>query len=168
MGCSAKPKLKDLDPHLEISDGLPPTQQLHANWPDGLKRQVARHFYGMSPAQIRAEEEKERLRHHRRRSTKLPGSVDAVDGANGEQAAGATTDGANSASPRGSAIRGPEVLPHGLEIRIRNCEHDHSRTVVGRHTTRIRGKEESTARQTMLLGKIHAEAKKRFEQDCIL
>merc|ERR1719217_1089119 len=57
-------KLRDLDPHIDISASVP-TQRLHSNWPDGQRRQLARHFYGLSPAQILEEEEKERLRARR-------------------------------------------------------------------------------------------------------
>merc|ERR1712096_95543 len=56
-----KQKLRDLDPHINISETVP-TQRLHSNWPDGQRRQLARHFYGLTPAQILEEEEKERLR----------------------------------------------------------------------------------------------------------
>lgn len=174
LRATGKAKLRDLDPHLELSDTMPPSQHLHGNWPDGLKRQVARHFYGMTPEQIRGEEEKERLRHHKQRTaTKESGNEDVADGAAGEQGAAAgAADGASPASPRnnrrkapvrGPAIRGPDVLPHGLEVRIRNGDNQHGRAVVGRHTARIRGHGECTARPTMMLGQIHAEAGRRFE-----
>ena len=53
--------MPDLDPHIDISRSVP-TQRLHNNWPDGQRRQLARHFYGLTAAQILEEEDKERLR----------------------------------------------------------------------------------------------------------
>jgi hypothetical protein len=59
------PQVRNLDPHLDISNVVP-TKRMHANWPECKRRQLARHFYGMSPEQILAEEEKERLREQRK------------------------------------------------------------------------------------------------------
>lgn len=78
-----KVALRDLDPHLDPSEYSLPTQRLHSNWPDGLKRQIARHFYGMTHAQILAEEERERLRDHQRRRSgafKDGGTEGSADG----------------------------------------------------------------------------------------
>mmetsp|Transcript_26569 Transcript_26569/g.76570 ORF Transcript_26569/g.76570 Transcript_26569/m.76570 type:complete len:620 (+) Transcript_26569:327-2186(+) len=60
-----KVKLRDMDPHISVPASRAPTQRLHCNWPDGLKRSIARHFYGLSPAKILEEEERERLKEQR-------------------------------------------------------------------------------------------------------
>lgn len=177
LKAGAKVKLRDLDPHLDISHAVP-TQQMHSNWPDGLKRQVARHFYGMSHAQILEEEEKERLRDHRSRGTlingKEGGAEDLADGAANDQVAAATapspamsTAAAGSTqglsqSPRRPGRRGVgggAMVAHGLEIRLKNSDRA-ERVVVGRHTERTRGKEEGAVRPCMLLGQQAASPKK--------
>merc|ERR1712217_147445 len=100
-----KVKLRDLDPHLEVLEARPPSQQLHGNWPDGLKRQVVRHFYGMTPEQIRNEELKERLRHHKQRATLKDIGLEDLADATGEQGAAAGGNGANVGSPGANARR---------------------------------------------------------------
>lgn len=101
---SGKVALRDLDPHLDPSEYSLPTQRLHSNWPDGLKRQIARHFYGMTHAQILAEEERERLRDHQRRRSgafKDGGTEGSADG--GEEpgtVVGAATS--SAATPQGT------------------------------------------------------------------
>jgi len=171
LKAGAKVKLRDLDPHLDISRAVP-TQQMHSNWPDGLKRQVARHFYGMSHGQILEEEEKERLRGHRSRGTlingKEGGAEDLADNAGNDQVAAATapsiagsTQGL-SQSPRRPGRRGVgggAMVAHGLEIRLKNSDRA-ERVVVGRHTERSRGKEEGAVRPCMLLGQQAASPKK--------
>jgi len=197
-----KVALRDLDPHLDPSEYSLPTQRLHSNWPDGLKRQIARHFYGMTHAQILAEEERERLRDHQRRRSgafKDGGTEGSAEG--GEEPAtvvGAatssvatpqgTTGGDKSGAPpvvatdhrmggqhqpaaprsmaEGSGGRAAprssiDVMAHGIEIRIANSDRPSVRAVVGRHTQRIRRRqEESAARPCMLLDKLHAERKR--------
>lgn len=180
----AQALLRDLDPHLESYDNVP-TQRMHSNWPDGPRRQLARHFYGMSPARILEEEEKERLREqlaHRARTKSVVtkselGTEDSVDTAAGGEAAAAAAAAATATEPaapsspltarareraraleRGLACgtEGGQVN-HRLEIRIKNTERAH-RVVVARHTDRLRGPEEAATRPTVMLGKLSAGA----------
>lgn len=184
LHAGAKQVLRDMDPHLESYDSVP-TQRMHSNWPDGPRRQLARHFYGMSPARILEEEEKERLREqlaHRARSKSVVtkselGTEDSVDTVGGGEAAAAAAAAATAAEPvtpsspltarakeraraleRGLAC-GTEggKVNHRLEIRIKNTERAH-RVVVARHTDRLRGPEEASTRPTVVLGKLHAES----------
>jgi len=189
--------LRDLDPHMDPSEYSLPTQRLHSNWPDGLKRQIARHFYGMTHAQILAEEERERLRDHQRRRSvafkdggtegsadggEEPGTV--VGGTTPEQGTtGGDKPGASAVVATDHRLSGPDqpaapriaegiggrtaprngidVMAHGIEIRIANTNRPSVRSVVGRHTQRIRRRqEESAARPCMLLDTLHAERKR--------
>jgi len=166
---SATVRLRDLDPHLDTSDAVP-TQHLHSNWPDGLKRKVARHFYGMTHAQICAEQRRERMRDQRRSETKESTPEDLSETA----AAGETGDErehrlgtrrvseATVGSRRAREILtsgSPAIMEHGLEIRIRGSDRPSVRVVVSRNTPRVRRKDESAARQTLLLDKLNAERK---------
>lgn len=174
-GVKATPraKLKDLDPHVSLA-GIAPSQRLHSNWPDGLKRQVARHYYDMSPGQILDEEEKERLRDYQSRASRKETGTGDMSEVDPLATGGSTQSSAKSRSPflmltKGSPERlarerqlkrstaGMGKVAHGLEIRIKNTERA-GRFVVGRHTERARGREEAAARPTMLLDTLTANA----------
>lgn len=153
-------RLRDLDPHLVGSDVVP-TQRMHNNWPDGPRRQLARNFYGMSPARILEEEEKERLQEkafYARKTKDAELTSEAVD-ANASDPNSPKAKARQRNLERSLAI-GAEggVITHRLEVRIRNVDRA-ERVVVGRHTDRMR-RNESACRQTQLLDKLLAERKK--------
>lgn len=155
---SLSKKLRDLDPHIDISESVP-TQLLHSNWPDGLRRQLARHFYGLSPAQILEEEDKDRARERRAVRGKdaiveVYGETTTDDGVVDE------TRAAKAKSRREAQRRGLErsfaraddgVMHHRLEVRIRNIARS-DRVVVGVTT----GPGESTSRPCTILDELHA------------
>lgn len=173
---AAKQKLRDLDPHIDISKSVP-TQRLHSNWPDGQRRQLARHFYGLSPAQILEEEEKDRLREQGAvQRKKDPSAEEGEAGAEkdasgehggdgkGEEAAGDQMRSAKAKARREAQRRGLErsfargadsgLNFHRLEIRIRNVNRP-ERVVVGRPTERMNG-DGSEFRKCVLLDSLHA------------
>jgi len=180
---SGKLVIRDLDPHLDL-DQSAPTQRMHSNWPDSARRQLARHFYGMSPTRIFEEEEKEWLREEqlrRARSKSAKSELDTEDAEDNGSPTGASTSPAvalattddsqmsamhraqKQAIERRQAIerslqRSSQVVPHRLEVRIKNTERPH-RAVVTQHTVRLRGSEEANCRRTLLLGKLRAERK---------
>lgn len=151
-------KLRDLDPHIDISESVP-TQRLHSNWPDGLRRQLARHFYGLSPAQILEEEEKERIRERRAVRGKDPtaemNGETATDEAVVDEARSAKAKARREAERRGLersfARADGGVMPHRLEVRIRNVARP-ERVVVGLTT----GHGESTSRACTILDELRA------------
>jgi hypothetical protein len=159
-GSTRKQKLRDLDPHIDISETVP-TQRLHSNWPDGERRQLARHFYGLTPAQILEEEEKERIRDEKTVLRKKDASIEEGEGAadkdaSGEPGGDAKTDEAAMDEIRAAKTKakrdaerriknlernfargtdGGEIY-HRLEVRIRNISRP-ERVVVGRPTQRM-------------------------------
>lgn len=163
-----KVKLRDLDPHVSLA-GTAPTQRLHGNWPDGLKRSIARHFYGLSPGKILEEEEKERIRDLSKNKVKESASADPADDPSSEPASPTSPGKARSAwleplrkgSPERIAqerriarsVAGVGMVAHGLEVRIKNSDRP-GRVVVGRHTSRARGREEAAGRHTLLPDKL--------------
>lgn len=180
LRAGARAVLRDLDPHLGNANTVP-TQRLHGNWPDGLRRQVARHFYGMSPAQILEEEEKERQRDLRRTRTGIKdldsepgaaensGDTEPASPTAPESPCGAVS--ATTGSPKNKArvraldrclARGVEggVIAHSLEVRIRNVEQP-ERVVVSRKTEQARAPRiESAMRPCMLLDAARASPHK--------
>jgi len=165
----AKQKLRDLDPHIDISASVP-TQRLHCNWPEGQRRQLARHFYGLTPAQILEEEEDGRLREQGAVQRKKDPTADEGDmGADkdssatdaNEESAVDETRTAKAKARREAERRGLERSFartadggqnfHRLEIRIRNVNRP-ERVVVGRPT----GGDESKFRKCVLLDSLQA------------
>lgn len=136
--------VRALDPHLDTSVAVP-TRRMHCNWPDGLKRQIACHFYGMDPAQILEEEDKERLNHRK------PTTDGEEARAQTPRRAGQKADQRTEALERslGRGVEDDSML-HGLEIRIRNGPWP-ERVVVGRRTPRA-----------------HADGSKALSRGCIL
>lgn len=151
-----KHKLRDLDPHIDITASVP-TQRLHSNWPDGQRRQLARHFYGLTPRQILEEEEKECLREQGAiQRKKDPNTVDAELGldkdsadlvgeskkeeADIEKVRTAKAKARREAERRmeRSFNRGADggLNFHRLEVRIRNVNRP-DRVVVGQPTQRL-------------------------------
>eukprot|EP00929_Paragymnodinium_shiwhaense_P056590 TRINITY_DN28329_c0_g1_i1.p1 TRINITY_DN28329_c0_g1~~TRINITY_DN28329_c0_g1_i1.p1 ORF type:complete len:475 (-),score=112.84 TRINITY_DN28329_c0_g1_i1:180-1604(-) len=66
QGKSQGRRLRSLDPHLAaLGQRMMPTRRMHSGWPDGLRRPVGRHVYGLTARQIWEEEEKEHSRHAR-------------------------------------------------------------------------------------------------------
>lgn len=164
-------KLRDLDPHIDISDSVP-TQRLHSNWPDGQRRMLARHFYGLTAAQILEEEEKERIR--ARRAVQRKDTKDEEAGGDEDTAADADASAKEAAvdeearakanarrekerrSLERTFARGKESGTnfHRLEIRIRNVSRP-ERVVVGRPTNQG----ESQSRSCVLMGSLGVERK---------
>jgi hypothetical protein len=153
--------LRDLDPHVDIKEKTAaPTQRLHSNWPFEPRRQLARHFYGMSPARILEEEEKERTAHTEKNDK--PAGADAEDDENYPEEG---RDDSPEASQKAQAGRKPRrqhlvrglntytqdaeggAVAHRLEIRIRNTEKT-QRVVVGQRTA---GPAQAGVRQCQLL-----------------
>lgn len=170
-----EPKLRDLDPHITLG-AQSPTQRLHCNWPDGLRRQMARHFYGMTPGQILDEEEKERQRDSKTRgSTRESDGVAASDSGGGggdpelpsQSSVGSRLDPFLKGSPERLAYErriarstaGTSKVTYGLEVRIKNTGRT-SRCVVERHMERAKGPEEAAGRPTVLLDKLSAFPKR--------
>jgi len=138
--------LRDLDPHVETeSSTVAPTQRLHSNWPFEARRQLARHFYGMSPARILEEEEKEQAKHTEKNDK--PSGADAEDDENypeeGRDESPEATQKTQAGRKKRPHLRGLNTytqdaeggaVAHRLEIRIRNTEKT-QRVVVGERTT---------------------------------
>lgn len=173
---SAKQRLRDLDPHIDISKSVP-TQRLHSNWPDSQRRQLARHFYGLSPAQILQEEEKDRLRgqgavqrkkdyaaEEGKVGTEKDSAAEHAGDAKPEEAVGDQVRSAKAKARREAQRRGLErsfarnadsgTNFHRLEIRIRNVNRP-ERLVVGRPTERMHG-DGSEFRKCVLLDSLQA------------
>jgi hypothetical protein len=157
--------LRDLDPHVDIKCAqTAPTQRLHSNWPFEPRRQLARHFYGMSPARILEEEEKERTAHTEKNDK--PAGADAEDDENyPEEGRDDSPEAAQKAQggrkKRTNAVRGLNTytqdaeggaVAHRLEIRIRNTEKT-QRVVVGQRT---QGPAQAGVRQCTLLNENQA------------
>lgn len=160
--------LRDLDPHVEVKgSSVAPTQRLHSNWPFEPRRQLARHFYGMSAAQILEDEEKERTAHTE--------TKDKPAGADGEEDENYPEEGREEspeASQKAQAgrnkrrqqlVRGLNTytqdaeggaVTHRLEIRIRNTEKTH-RVVVGERTL---GPAQAGVRHTQMLSQNEAKS----------
>jgi len=168
-----EPKLRDLDPHVSIG-GHAPTQRLHDNWPDNLKRQLARHFYGMSPGEIFEEEEQERLRElgSLARSKDIGGGFapDADEGdhvMSGPHSRRMVLEPLSKGSPRRLAheqrisrsVAGTGQVAYGLEIRVKNSGRP-NRVVVSRDVERAKGREEAATRPTLLLDVLSANPKR--------
>jgi len=179
-----KKKIRDLDPHLDIHKNVP-TQRMHGNWPDSLKRQIAMHFYQMTPARILEEEEKERLWEEQQHRHRKAAAEDAADENADQDEDGGLQRLSSSDAPSAIAVplvpstsfsagaspkqvaqrnalertlaRGAEggFVAHGLEVRIRNGPWS-ERVVVGRHTAVPRG----ARRPCQLLTKLQTEKKK--------
>mmetsp|Transcript_22373 Transcript_22373/g.49537 ORF Transcript_22373/g.49537 Transcript_22373/m.49537 type:complete len:596 (+) Transcript_22373:66-1853(+) len=137
-GNSAR-KLRLIDPHLPTA-GLP-TQRLHANWPFGIKREIARNFYGMTAEEVAAEEEHDRLVEEGGpkawvRQTSSLHSKEELSLADEEAAA----------KPL-SSRHGPQnnYVAHRLEVRVRNIDRP-ERFVVAKWTPRLRSKKEAMCR----------------------
>lgn len=171
--------VRDLDPHLS-NRGSVPTQRMHSNWPDGLRRHLARHFYGMAPAKILEEEAKERmcdLRSYRTRGMKegAGGSCTEDTGIEGDDGSGIGDESVSAAiviSPKAKAqakarkralerflALGDEAgMMHRIEVRVRNSECP-QRVMVGRRVQHKKGPEESGRRPCSILGPLHANPK---------
>lgn len=151
--------LRDLDPHVDDkTSNAAPTQRLHSNWPFEPRRQLARHFYGMSPSRILEEEEKERTAHTETKDK--PAGPDAEDAEDAEEGKDDSPEASQKAQAgrkkRQHAVRGLNTytsdaeggaVAHRLEIRIRNTEKTH-RVVVGQRTP---GPAQAGVRQCSLL-----------------
>jgi len=148
-------RLRDLDPHLQVPTGVP-TMRAHSNWPEGVRRQLARHFYGMSPELILEEEAREEQRElgrtpndsketiSRDREADDPLTTDSPVVRNSKVAVSASPS--TRAKVRRRIERAFAVgadasgeVPHRLEIRVRNVSRP-QRVVVCRQT-RKRGPE---------------------------
>eukprot|EP00746_Dinoflagellata_sp_MGD_P167214 gnl/MRDRNA2_/MRDRNA2_97658_c0_seq1.p1 gnl/MRDRNA2_/MRDRNA2_97658_c0~~gnl/MRDRNA2_/MRDRNA2_97658_c0_seq1.p1 ORF type:complete len:516 (-),score=131.08 gnl/MRDRNA2_/MRDRNA2_97658_c0_seq1:117-1664(-) len=152
--------LRDLDPHIDVkSSSAAPTQRLHSNWPFEPRRQLARHFYGMSPARILEEEEKERTAHTEKNDK--PAGAEAEDDENYPEEGRDDSPEASQAQAgrkprRQHLVRGLNTytqdaeggaVAHRLEIRIRNTEKT-QRVVVGQRTA---GPAQAGVRQCQML-----------------
>lgn len=123
--------LCDLDPHLDNSEVVP-TQRVHGNWPDGPRRQLARHFYGMSPSKIVLEDEKERL----------------LERGSGELTAAGSALTARRAARRKAlehCFKQNGAVAHRVEVRFKNGNRP-GRSVVSRHTERLHALEDAACR----------------------
>lgn len=135
-----KVKLRDLDPHISVPASRAPTQRLHCNWPDGLKRSIARHFYGLSPAKILEEEERERLKEQRPSSrskeSALPEHMSDDEGA--EEGGAASDPAASTQPPRDASRRNSKVgwlepvRPAGEERKAQERRMERSIACVGK------------------------------------
>jgi len=158
----AKVVLRDLDPHIDMSN-IVPSQRMHNNWPDGPRRQLARHFYGMSPRQILEEEEKERLQEklfaRKAKDTEPNNDTELNLSDPNSPKAKARQRNLERSLAIGTEAEGG-VITHRLEVRIRNADKA-ERFVVGRHTERLR-RGESACRPCSMLHKLDAPEKLKY------
>mmetsp|Transcript_57759 Transcript_57759/g.137486 ORF Transcript_57759/g.137486 Transcript_57759/m.137486 type:complete len:655 (+) Transcript_57759:113-2077(+) len=173
-------KLRLIDPHLPVT-GFLPTQRLHANWPYGAKREIARHFYGMTPEEVAAEEELERLAEEggakpalvrQATTSRSARSNEELSLAEDEALMGTAGDADEMGRrPKQVARRlepscwqhGPQGnhVTHRLEVRIRNIDRP-ERFVVAKSTPRLRGPREALSRPMDFPTSELAEAASRF------
>mmetsp|Transcript_65418 Transcript_65418/g.121999 ORF Transcript_65418/g.121999 Transcript_65418/m.121999 type:complete len:618 (-) Transcript_65418:43-1896(-) len=176
---SATPKLRMIDPHLPAA-GLP-TQRLHANWPFGIKREIARHFYGMTAEEVAAEEEHERQveegKLNAKAWTRQTSSLHSKE-ESGFQEDEVFPDGkagsANEKKRRKQAAKrlghtsrhGPQnnYVAHRLEVRVRNIDRP-ERFVVAKCTPRLKSKKEAMCRQMEHPCLELAQAAARFHEE---
>eukprot|EP00933_Yihiella_yeosuensis_P044222 TRINITY_DN39328_c0_g1_i1.p1 TRINITY_DN39328_c0_g1~~TRINITY_DN39328_c0_g1_i1.p1 ORF type:complete len:614 (+),score=95.97 TRINITY_DN39328_c0_g1_i1:81-1844(+) len=176
--------LRRLDPHISPADiaKTTPTQRLFNNWPDSLKQQVARQFYVMSPEQMMAEEEAVgSLKHADEQIPTLSLEQDAEESASPDVSPaspgrtpqkGTTTTAPESVNKPpghhcpwrgpGSVQPGRDAVAHRIEVRFSGRG---ERQVVGRFATTKPSREESAARQTILLSKLEAAVARKFTVD---
>lgn len=118
VGSIPRKPLRALDPHLDLKRPVSFAQRLHSNWPDGLRRQLARHFYGMSPRQILEDEEQERMQERllqetRRFSSDKHGKERRGNGISADDGSKAATGATEEIGAGGARATGGDVGPGG-------------------------------------------------------
>lgn len=153
---NARLRVKRLDPHVDLSSVVkkPPTQRLHSNWPEKLRREVARHFYAMSPEQILLEEAKEHSRYSNKHSLAREdgdgaSELDSEHGSVRPARSPLELYGASSLNLVGGVPAGCRMVTHGLEVRIHNGDSHKERVVVSKESARIRADEENARRRVV-------------------
>jgi len=162
-GYSHSTKLRDLDPHLPTEGPLAPSQRLHGNWPERVRRQLARHFYGMTTDQMVDEELKERLKD---RKNKVP-EADTTPDDDVDSSAGSrlSPDGFSHDLSEKRALErrilqstAADKVPYTVEIRIKNSQRG-TRCVVTRYVDGDTG-DTVSGRPTLLLDELQATRKR--------